>query len=268
MSTSRIATATIAVVALAAGLVAPAAHAGTTTAPGSGVLIGLVGTSGIQADIPQLQGHVVSGYSPTGDTGLTDATSHDTGVASVMVGIAPGATIMPAVRDWCAGLDYVVQAGATVVAIPQLTYQDIPCLRDAVARAVAKDVVVVAGVGNDGTERTRPIYPADYPTVIGAGAVDANNHRPAWATVGPSVDLVAPGDNVTVANPSGGTNLASGTSYSTGHIAAVAAVVRGAHPDWTAARVLTALSTTATDLGAPGRDWWYGDGLVSLAAAQ
>lgn len=236
------------------------------TTNGDGVLIGLVGTSGIQGSVPALQGHVVAGWSPNGGTGLTDSTGHDTGVASVLARVAPGATIIPGARDWCAGLDYVVAKGASVVVIPQISYQDIPCLRTAVASAVAKDVVVVSGVGNSGVERTGPTYPADYPSVIGAGSVDATDWRPSWSNVGPSVDLVALGDNVTIATRDGGTTRASGNSYSSAHIAGHAADIRSAHPSWTAAEVVAALRGTATDLGAGGRDWWFGDGLTNTRA--
>lgn len=235
--------------------------AGSATAA-SPVVVGLVGPSGVQSSVPQLAGHVEAGFARTG-AGLTDATGHDTGVAGIIVDLAPSATIVPAVRDWCAGLDHVVAHGAKVVVIPMVSTQDIPCLRASVAKAVAADVVVVGGVGNDGQERRAPIYPADYPGVIGAGAVDASDWRSSWANVGPSVDLVAPGDNIRVLTRDGGTALASGTSYSAAHIAGVAADLRAENPAWTAARTIDHLTATARDLGAPGRDWWFGDGLVT-----
>ncbi len=237
----------------------------TTTAPAtaaSPVVVGLVGPSGVQATVPQLAGHVQAGFARTG-AGLTDTTGHDTGVAGIIVDLAPTATIVPVVRDWCDGLDKVVSLGAEVVVIPMISTQDIPCLRTSVAKAVAADVVVVGGVGNDGQERTAPIYPADYPGVIGAGAVDASDWRPSWANVGPSVDLVAPGDNVRILTRDGGATSASGTSYSAAYIAGVAADLRAENPGWTAARTVAHLTTTARDLGAPGRDWWFGDGLVT-----
>ncbi|MDQ3788171.1 MAG: S8 family serine peptidase [Actinomycetota bacterium] len=225
------------------------------------IKVGLVGPSGVQASVPALAGHVEPGYARTG-FGMTDSTGHDTGVAGIIVDIAPTATIVPVVRDWCAGLDYVVSRGATVVVIPMVTGQDVPCLRESVAKAIAADVVVVSGVGNDGVERRTPIYPADYPDVIGAGAVDAAEWRPAWANVGPAVDLVAPGDQVRVLTRDGGTTLASGTSYSAAYIAGVAAKIRATYPSWTAKQVVGHLVGTAKDLGASGRDWWFGDGLV------
>lgn len=232
----------------------------------STVVVGLIGPSGVEASVPALTAHVEPVLTGSGD-GMVDATGHDTGVAGIVVDLAPDALILPVVRDWCAGLDQVVDRGAGVVVIPMITGQDIPCLRTAVANAVAADVVVVTGVGNDGTERVTPIYPADYPQVIGVGAVDAGNWRPSWATVGPSVDLVAPGDLVTVLTRDGASTLVSGTSYSAAYVAGVAARVRAAHPDWSALDVSEHLVATAVDLGAPGRDWWFGDGLVTADGA-
>ena len=58
-----------------------------------------------------------------------------------------------------------------------------------------------------------------------------------------------------------------GTSMATPHVSGVAALVWSAHPTWTAAQVRTALTATALDSGAPGRDIAYGYGIVRAAAA-
>ncbi len=213
--------------------------------------------------MPWFAGRVVPGYAARGDAGLTDSTGHDTGVASVVLNRAPAARVMPVVLDWCAGIDHAVSRGVKVIAVVMVTYQDIPCLRDAVARAVAADVSVLAGVGNDGTQRTTPVYPADYPSVIGVGSIDYSHWRPSWATVGPSVDLVAYGDRVTVLNRDGSWGYASGSSYATGNLAGAVAAMRAAHPDWSQFRVWDELRAVAVDLGGSGCDWWFGCGFVA-----
>ena len=55
-----------------------------------------------------------------------------------------------------------------------------------------------------------------------------------------------------------------GTSMATPHLAGSAAVVRGAHPNWTAEQVRTALRSSALDVGAPRHDWETGFGLLRL----
>ena len=57
---------------------------------------------------------------------------------------------------------------------------------------------------------------------------------------------------------------AAGTSMAAPHVAAAAALVRGMHPDWTAAHVRTQLESTATKLG---DRLAFGHGLLDVDAA-
>jgi subtilisin family serine protease len=59
----------------------------------------------------------------------------------------------------------------------------------------------------------------------------------------------------------------SGTSMATPHVSAVAALVWSCHPGLDAAAIRAALTSTARDLGDPGRDNAYGFGLVQARAA-
>ncbi|MBN1209153.1 MAG: S8 family serine peptidase [Myxococcaceae bacterium] len=62
--------------------------------------------------------------------------------------------------------------------------------------------------------------------------------------------------------------LASGTSMAAPHVTGAAALVWSTRPDTlTAAQVRELLESTAKDLGAPGRDWDHGYGLVRASAA-
>ncbi|MFN2196181.1 MAG: S8 family serine peptidase [Anaerolineales bacterium] len=53
-----------------------------------------------------------------------------------------------------------------------------------------------------------------------------------------------------------------GTSMATPHVSGVAALVWSANPGWTNVEIRNALDATAMDLGDPGRDVYYGFGLV------
>jgi hypothetical protein len=63
-----------------------------------------------------------------------------------------------------------------------------------VARAVRRNVTVVAGAGNDG--RRDPFYPAAEPGVIGVGSIDADGKRSCFSNIGPWIDLEAVGEDV------------------------------------------------------------------------
>ncbi|HKR63955.1 MAG TPA: S8 family serine peptidase [Thermoanaerobaculia bacterium] len=62
-------------------------------------------------------------------------------------------------------------------------------------------------------------------------------------------------------------DASDGASMSAPHVVAVAALVRALRPDLSADEVLALLASTATDLGAAGRDPQYGYGLVNAYAA-
>jgi serine protease len=53
----------------------------------------------------------------------------------------------------------------------------------------------------------------------------------------------------------------------TPHVSAVAALVWSYFPSCTAAQIRSTLDKSAQDLGAPGRDVYYGYGLVQAKAA-
>jgi serine protease len=67
--------------------------------------------------------------------------------------------------------------------------------------------------------------------------------------------------------PGSGYEAWSGTSMSTPHVSAVAALIWSANPTWSNEQVRVALQQTALDLGDPGRDVLYGFGLVQAKAA-
>lgn len=71
----------------------------------------------------------------------------------------------------------------------------------------------------------------------------------------------------TITQPASGYEAWDGTSMATPHVSAVAALVWSAEPAATNAQIRSALTATAQDLGAAGRDVYYGYGLVQAKAA-
>ncbi len=257
-------------------------------ATGAGVTVAVV-DSGVDRRHPQLAGRVLGGtdlLDPGGD-GTRDCVGHGTGVASIIAavphngsglrGLAPAARILPvrvseqqvvdgqgtgrtvAPGDFARAIRWAVDNHADVVNLSVVLYADHAAVRDAVGYALARDVVVVAAVGNlHGNGDPRP-YPAAYEGVLGVGAIGADGVRADFSQIGSYVDLVAPGSDVLMAAPGQGHHRAEGTSYATPFVAATAALLREYHPELSAEEVAGRLVSTADP--APGNG--YGAGVLN-----
>ena len=220
------------------------------------------------------------------------STNNSTGVA----GVAFESCLMPVkvldrngsgtYANVAAGIRFAADNGAKVINLSLGGSAPSQTLLDAVAYAYGKGVTVIAAAGNDGINVIS--YPAAYDNyVIAVGATRYDETRASYSNYGVSLDLVAPGGDLTVDQNSDGygdgvlqntfnPNTKSrsdfgywffqGTSMATPHVAGVAALVisKGViGPD----NVRAALENTAEDLGTAGRDNTYGWGLVDASAA-
>eukprot|EP00184_Porphyridium_aerugineum_P002970 CAMPEP_0184706302 /NCGR_PEP_ID=MMETSP0313-20130426/36689_1 /TAXON_ID=2792 /ORGANISM="Porphyridium aerugineum, Strain SAG 1380-2" /LENGTH=407 /DNA_ID=CAMNT_0027167853 /DNA_START=738 /DNA_END=1957 /DNA_ORIENTATION=- len=125
-------------------------------------------------------------------------------------------------------------------------------------------VLSVAATGNSGG--TAFSYPASYPSVISVACVTQTKGLCSFSQRNAQVDLAAPGYYVTSTVPSSYA-VYSGTSMSTPHVSAAAALLWGFHPTRTNADIWAALRNTAQDLGTAGRDNSFGSGLISVRRA-
>ena len=132
-----------------------------------------------------------------------------------------------------------------------------------VSKAINKGIVVVAAAGNGGKWGST-IYPALIPGVITATAVDKNKMLFDMADKGLFIDYAAPGVNILTIAPGGKYKLATGTSISSAHVSGVVALLLSQKGN---RNVNNVLKQTAVDLGKPGRDQEYGDGLISASRA-
>lgn len=164
--------------------------------------------------------------------------SHGTSVASLIVGnddrvpgVAPGAHILDirvandkgySVSSVLAqGIIEAVNRGAQIVNISMGSYDDSLALRQAVAYAAQKNVFIVAAAGNDGY--TELAYPAAIPSVISAGAVDAQGKQASFSNSGNNLDFAAYGVSLPTAWDTDKMASVSGTSQASAVVAGVIA---------------------------------------------
>ena len=141
-------------------------------------------------------------------------------------------------------------------------------IEQAIDEAYAKGSLVVVASGNDGDHGNPAEYPADYPHVLTVGATDRDNAVASFSSRSPYVDLVAPGQDVTVATASDSSwQVESGTSFSAPIVSGAAAWVWTVRPQLDNTQLFEVMRRSATDVAAAGRDDASGYGLLNVAAA-
>jgi hypothetical protein len=256
-------------------LVAASPPSGRAVRKSAGTIaLGLI-DGGVEAAQPVFKGTAVFRH---GCGGEEVPSAHGTEVASLMVGnsrrfggAAPGATLYAAdvycgrptggsVEAIARALSWLVGKRLAVVNV-SLVGAPNALLQQVVARVVARGVLIVAAVGNDGPAAP-PLYPAAYPGVVGATAVDARRRVLFEAERGPQVMFAAPGADIMAATVPDGFVKVRGTSFAAPLVAGLLAA-RLDEPDPAAARAaVDALAHQAIHLGAAGRNPVFGYGLV------
>ncbi|WP_143662628.1 S8 family serine peptidase [Streptomyces sp. CB03238] len=263
---------------------------------GQGVMVGVI-DSGVDRTHPELRAAVDAGsefvmvrskkeferQEPEPDA---DCEGHGTAVAGIIAasrggetriaGVAPRARIHPvrmvdgvdrsSPRALAAAIDDAVDAGSTVLNLSLALPVDRAEVRRAIARAVARDVVVVAAAGNEGLRGTK-VYPAAYDGVIAVAAVGDDGTVMEESNSGDWVDLAAYGDGLVFPAAGGsGYRTDQGTSYAAPQVAGAAALLRSRFPDLSAAQIGERLTASADPLGGAD-DTRAGAGLVDPFAA-
>lgn len=160
--------------------------------------------------------------------------------------------------------EYALEQGARVISMSWGTTTPGRFMKAAVDEALARDVILVAAVGNEPTGK--PVYPAAFPGVIGVAALTEGGEVWKSSNFGPFVDVSAPGTARMPVGYHGGPGRCAGTSVSCAVVAHVLARYLGDNPGASAEEVLSHFWRSLTDGGERGRDPFFGAGRLDSAA--
>lgn len=240
--------------------------------------------SGVEATHPDLAGKLVLGYNTyANSTDTSDAYGHGTEVAGAtgaltnngqgIAGVAGASPIMPVrVTDAAGratsasianGIIWAADHGARVVNISFNGVAGNTTIRTAAEYAYNRGTLVVAASGNCGCVDLTP----DNPYILSVSATDESDRPAYFSSIGPFVDLSAPGTNIVTTAKFGLYTTDSGTSLASPVVAGVAALMFAANPTLTPALAAQMLEATVVDPGGDGYDQSLGYGRVNAAAA-
>ena len=172
------------------------------------------------------------------------------------------------------GIRYAVDHGADVISMSIGYSSPSAAVRSALQYAYGHGVAVVASSGNSGDTSSAshngyaPLkFPADYPGVIGVAAVNASGSVAGFSSDNLSVEVAAPGVNISAQGRDGGYWLVTGTSPACALIAGVAALIKARYPDLAPDLLARALSSTTQFRPPGGYDQQVGFGTVNAAGA-
>lgn len=236
---------------------------------GEGIAVGLLDT-GVDADHPLLDGRVAT-FAMADPAGFAiarasarDTASHGTFIAGLLaggaeIGIAPAARLHVAavieegavVARILLGLDWLSGIAPAVVCLSLGVPAGPAVFAPLIDALVARDVLVVAAVGNGGAGSAHA--PATDPRVLAVGATDGNGSVARWSgsLADPSdgscrtPDVTAPGTAVVSLAPGGGTRQQAGASVAAALVAGHCALLRQLHPGRSAAEIADALRLSA-----------------------
>ena len=146
-------------------------------------------------------------------------------------------------------IDYAVAHGARVINLSWGTTGESIALKDAIERALKRNVVVVCSAGNSGQNLDAvPYYPASFglKDLIVVGATDNRDQLASWSNWGArKVTVAAPGTTILTTQRGGGYWSVTGTSAAAPLVTGVTGLLKTINPGANTAAIARAISKSA-----------------------
>lgn len=171
--------------------------------------------------------------------------------------------------DLIEGIDWSIGNGMDIINLSSGTQTSSRSFLNVVNKAYDSGLLIVAAAGNDGAPDglgDTVDFPARYASVIGVGAVNSFFERASFSSTGPEVEVAAPGVEILSTYLDNQYAYMSGTSMATPYVTGQLALLKQAYPDLTNEQLRLVLIEHTKDLGATGRDSYFGYGFIQAAS--
>ncbi|MGM0899465.1 MAG: cell wall-binding repeat-containing protein [Bacillota bacterium] len=248
---------------------------------GSADVLVAVLDNGFDLDHPELEGQIVSSYATASRMSEDDHGTHVAGIIGASQnnrtygsGVAPETGLLAIdvfegedaySSDVIEGVYYAADAGADIINMSLGSYYYSESYQAAIDYAHERGVLVIASSGNDYTDDAH--YPSGYEGVVAVGSTDRYDDLSTFSNFGADQDITAPGTGIWSTVSGGNFSAMSGTSMAGPVVAGVAALIKANEPELTNVEIEQRLYETAMDLGAFGKDDYFGHGRIDAKAA-
>ncbi|MCI8645819.1 MAG: S8 family serine peptidase [Firmicutes bacterium] len=204
---------------------------------------------------------------------MEDMTGHGTAVASIISKINPNAELYSVrvldsdntadLNQVLSGIYWCIEHDMDIINMSLGTNSESQILQKAIKDAEANGILVIAAAGNSGNAGVD--YPAAYDEVVSVGAIDHKAEKTKLSAVGDEIDVVAPGEDISVEGMFGLHSWADGTSMAAAHATGEASLLWQKDKTKSNGFIRELMENTVKNIGEENQ---YGKGVLDVAYAQ
>ncbi len=241
----------------------------------AGITVAVI-DSGVNKNHELFKGRIIETYINTSGSGKRNSTDDDYGHGTEVAGIIADSTLenvsikpykvidehgQGTVATVAAGIICAVNDNVDIINISLGFYEDSELLHDAVKKAIAHDITVVAAAGNNSTDK--PYYPSSYDGVLRITAINSAGNVANFSNFGSHVDFAAPGVKIKTANMNGGYSIVDGTSLAAPFVSSLAAMIKSVIPLSSSEDIYKSLQYQAVNPLYYGSEEEIGNGIIN-----
>ncbi|MCM3022625.1 S8 family peptidase [Bacillus ginsengihumi] len=215
-----------------------------------------------------------------------DTDGHGTHVAGIIaaknnkigvVGVAPDAQIYAVkvlksdgdgyISDVISGIEWSIKHHMNIINMSFGTLDYSEALKKEVDKASRNGILVVAAAGNHSNSKTSSKtdnidYPARLSSTVAVGGVGKNLKKASFSSIGKEIEFTAPAVDILSTYIGNQYAWMDGTSMATPFVTGALALLKQEYPHLSNQALIAKLYTSTIDLGAKGKDHYYGYGFV------